>query len=582
MKPTAYLRQVTPLLASKVENRVDAWENLVTGLGNALRDKRKGQKFVRSLVLSEQLLDAMYSDDDLVATIVDAFPDQALRKGFHINIAPDDDKNRDSVQAAQGVGDEMMARLEDEFGTTEKANEAWRWGRLFGGGIMYVVADDGADENEELREDRIKTIISLEGLDRSELTPRTFYSDPDHPKFGQTETYLITASSANAQQGAQFLGATVHETRLIIFPGARTTRRRRAEQNGWDSSIIQRMQETLEDFNSSFSSVAHLMTDANQAVFKIKGLVEMISGGLKDELTARMQLVDVCRSVVRAVLLDADSESFERNSPSFAGIPDVLDREMMRLSAASHIPVTLLMGKSPDGENATGESDFRAFYGEVEAMQTHILKPRLKRWVKLNFLAKDGPTKGQEPDKWSITFPELWQLTPSEWAGVRKDQSETDENYILQGVLQPEEIRGSRFGPRGFSPETMIDPDLDLAEDELEPDTGEPDEPVVDEPQDEPADEPVEPAKAALTGVQSVFLITVAEQVQTGVITKESGVASLLAANPTMTNEEASTIAGEPSDDQPTPKPPPNGPPPPPPPSPGGGSGHEDEDEDED
>lgn len=98
------------------------------------------------------------------------------------------------------------------------------------------------------------------------------------------------------------------------------------------------------------------MTDAAQGVFKLKGLHSAVASNRNDELLKRMELVDMSRSISRSILLDAEDEDFRRDSYSFAGVPEVLEKMMLRLASAARLPVSLLMGQSPAGMNATGKA----------------------------------------------------------------------------------------------------------------------------------------------------------------------------------------------------------------------------------
>jgi hypothetical protein len=49
------------------------------------------------------------------------------------------------------------------------------------------------------------------------------------------------------------------------------------------------------------------------------------------------------------------------------------------VAGAADIPATILLGKSPDGMNATGDSDFRAYYDSIGSKQDNELRPLIER-----------------------------------------------------------------------------------------------------------------------------------------------------------------------------------------------------------
>jgi hypothetical protein len=83
--------------------------------------------------------------------------------------------------------------------------------------------------------------------------------------------------------------------------------------------------------------------------------------------------------------------------------------------------------------------------------------PAYERFLRILFRAKAGPTKGIEPDNWTVSFPPLWQPTEQERATTRKMVAETDAIYYDMGVVTSSEVRSSRFGSDEYSSETVID-----------------------------------------------------------------------------------------------------------------------------
>src|SRR5690606_6888876 len=204
----------------------------------------------------------------------------------------------------------------------------------------------------------------------------------------------------------------------------------------------------------------------------IQNLAEMLAADQEGLVLKRLEMLDMARSIERAVFMDAEKERFEYVTRSIAGMPETLDRLALRLSAGTGIPVTLLMGQSPAGLNATGASDIRLWYDNVRSQQNQHLTPRIGRVVRLAFLSKDGPTNGKEPEDWSISWRPLWQPTEKEQAETRYLTMQTDVGYIDRGVLSPRKVAESRFGGDRWSMETTVDIDDWDEFGEPEPDDG--------------------------------------------------------------------------------------------------------------
>jgi hypothetical protein len=150
-------------------------------------------------------------------------------------------------------------------------------------------------------------------------------------------------------------------------------------------------------------------------------------------------------------------EEYERHGVAVAGAADILQQFALRLAAAADMPVTLLMGQSPSGLGATGDSDIRFFYDRIAARQKRSLLPQLKRLHYLIMKSKQGPCEGVEPEQWSIVFNPLYQMSELDQATMRKTVAETDAIYIGQGVLSAEEVAASVYGGSEWTMERTID-----------------------------------------------------------------------------------------------------------------------------
>lgn len=422
-------------LAEKVVEtvvRLDAWQNAMTGLGT-LRDKLSYQKAVSSKRLADGELETLYTDDDICARIVEKLPSDAVRGGFNLKLdAEDNDEatstSRDIVEAVE------------ELDALRKLRQAWIWARLYGGGAVFIGADDGQEVFEPLDLERVRSIKFLNVLRRTQMQVVSYYDQVTEPHFGDPKLFRIVQLGAPQTNGSDsLLDVVVHESRFLHFRGVTTARLPVLSGDQWDDSVLQRVYGAIQQSSSAWMSVSHLMTDASQGVLKIENLMQMLSTGGEAMLRRRIQMMDLARSVCRAILVDANKESFERVSTSFVGIPDLLDRMMMRVAAAADMPVTELFGRSAAGMNATGEGDKRNWYDSVAAERTDKLQPKLKQLVRLVMATDDGPTQGKILDGWSIEFPELWQPTAAERATTFKTTADAITGLVNAQIALPEE-----------------------------------------------------------------------------------------------------------------------------------------------
>ncbi len=427
---------------SAVAARFDGWANIVTGQGTA-RDKRMYSEMSLDL-LTEAQEESLYRGSAMHRRAVDLLPDECFRVGFEVNVPGD----RELSQAMNT----RLAELEAEA----QFWEAHHLSRLNGGGLLLPVINDGQGPTDmPLDLNAIQTVDAINVFSRHEAWALDYYAEPLRAKYGHVRSFQLSPA-----MGGWFNEWTcVHSTRAIVFDGVRVQRHTRQAQQGWGDSIFVAMHEAIRDWGSSYGGAAHLVQDASQGIFKMPELTKLILEGRQDAVRAKMQLFDLYRSNMRALLL-GDKESFERVQTQFSGLDAVLMRLDFQLSAILGYPVTVLLGQAPAGLNATGSADLELFRSGAQAAQRRFLRPKLERFVRLIFLSKKGPSKGVEPKDWSIVFRPLAQPTAKETAEVRKLHAETDEVRARNGFITQKEGRGRLAGDE-YRDEVTLDATLD-------------------------------------------------------------------------------------------------------------------------
>lgn len=427
--------------------KLDNWTNIVTGLGTRLRDKRVHTQIGQPQNLSKGELEDLFAGNGLARKICQAPAFHMFREGFYVT---DNDKKK---------------RLQEKFrATSEEMNlinvleRVITFARLYGGAVIVMGANDGRDMSRPLDEEKIKSVDWLTILDRYAIIPVKWYGDPFAPKYGEPELYQITGGdSIPGPESLERVHSFVHESRILRFDGVVTPQSRKNHNNGWNDSVFVSLFEVLRGFAHIIASTETLMVDFSQAVYKYKGLSEVIAQKGKDLIQERAAVIDIMRSTMGAMVLDADGEAFERQATPMYGLPEMVDKWMYFISSEADMPATVLFGRSPSGMNATGDSDLILWYDRLVAERRMLIEPLVERLVTIILKAKDGPCKGREPKDWRIVWNPLWQMDQKDVIDARKTQAETDSIYLQWHVLSPEEVATSRFGGTDYSFETIID-----------------------------------------------------------------------------------------------------------------------------
>lgn len=418
-----------------IRTRRDVYFNSFSGFGGA-RDPLQRTGFVAEPMMNHTELEQLYRFYWLARRIVDLLPADACREGIDLNI---EDANKGAA----------INRRMDELLVWERIEEALRMARLYGGSVLLLGAIDGQEPTVPLIPEKVTEVASLTVLDRWQLTIRSSYDDPLKPEFGQPEFYSINPVTAGARENL----SVVHASRVIRFDGAWLPERVRVQNQGWDDSVFVAINQNLKQFGISVQSAAVLFQDFITKTLKIPNLAQLIADGQEDILFARIQYAVGQMSSLGVSLIGQDEEFAKVQTP-ITGLVELLVTFMDLTAAAAGLPRTRLFGQQL-GTLAGADETTRDYYDGVKAYQEKILRAPVTRIIKL-MLAEQ---KAKSVDDWSFEFSPLWQPTDKELAETRKTQAETDQIYISNGVLEPSEVAVSRFGPDGYSMETVIDPD---------------------------------------------------------------------------------------------------------------------------
>lgn len=442
--------------------RHDGYINMLTKVGTA-KDSTEAYVYAYEPPTPDVELAQIYESNGLFAKIIDKPAELAFKNGYNVKINDPD--------IEQFIMDSLEKLRFKECGV-----RATKWSRLFGGSAILMSIDDGGDLDEPLNWDAIRGIDKLIVFERPEITPdyQSLYSyTPDRvtfDKFGEPEYYLITP----VYGGQQF---RVHESRLLIFkngdlPRSCTTN---TEYMFFGAPEYNRIKRELRDTITSHGNGYRLLERCVQAVYKMKNLAATLATEKgENEVITRMQLIDMARSLINTMVIDAEGEDYSFQTFQMGGVKDIMDESCAMLSAVTHIPQTVLFGRSPAGMNSTGESDLANYYDYVGQIQEPMIRDNLITVIDIILAA--GKAKGNIPGEipeYTVEFKPLWNKTEKEQAELEQakataalTKAQAAQIYVDIQALDSVEIRRSLAKEESYDIEDVIteEDDLDIAE----------------------------------------------------------------------------------------------------------------------
>ena len=317
---------------------------------------------------------------------------------------------------------------EKRLGLQQKVLEALIRARLAGGAALYIGTGQ-SDPMQPLKPESISKggIKHINVLSKRVLQAGELDRDPESPGYGRPAYYNLSSGTAGQLR--------IHPSRLVVLQGATKPDPELDTGDGWGDSVLLAISKAIKDADSTAGNIASLVFEAKVDVIKIPNFMSMLSDpAYEEQMLKRMQLAMMAKGINGALLLDAE-EDYEQKQAQFGGLTDLMMAFMQLTSGASDIPMTRLLGQSPGGMNASGESDLRNYYDRISSGQELVLGPSLQ--VLDECLIRSA--LGSRPEEVFYNWRSLWQTTDTERATIGKTTADTIKT-IADTRLIPEDV----------------------------------------------------------------------------------------------------------------------------------------------
>ena len=394
---------------------VDSLTNLITGMGTG-KDKRSHGIYRNdnpiSLQGNQDQLNALYRTNWLAAKIVEIIPKDMGREW------------REFINDDDPALIERLEMEEKKLQIRKHITLAHTWARLYGTGFVVMDINDGQTVDKPVDISRIKKggLRHVKSIDRFRLsqTETQPISNPLDPNFGMPEWYRLNETAIR-----------IHSSRMLRFEGVPLPWDEFRRNNYFSDSILARLMNALINYDSVNDGTATMVTEANVDIMKITNLMSMVSNTKQRELLLkRMALAKMMKSNNNITMIDGNEELDVKNF-TFTGLPDIIDRMLKALSAASDVPATRLFGSSADGLNATGEGDQSNHYDNIKARQEDEYSPVLDYFDRIWEASME-----LAPNTIAYRWRPLFQMSESEQADVNLKRSQADTANVTMGAVK--------------------------------------------------------------------------------------------------------------------------------------------------
>lgn len=398
------------------------------------------------------------AQNGLIRAGCEMIADEMVEKGITLTTKGNNDPDTDK-QAKLDRLNELITKI-NLLPTLRKAVSISKY---YGGSLVYMDFDgiDTASENllnpliltkNELRGKKMRRLKVIEPYN---LSPGQYNAaDPLQEYYFKPRYWFVMGKAVDA---SRFL-PPVQENELptILRPA----------YNFFGIPLAQIVLDAVAHFTECREAEARLLTKFSLTVFKTNLNEQIFSGGDWAQIDNRVNNFVQYRSNDGVMLIDKESEDIDIKSTSLAGVKDIVSQAMEIVAAYFNEPVTKMWGLTPSGFN-TGESDLNNHYDHIASQQEKQLRDQIEYVLKVLQVQEWGEIDNEI----TFTFNPLSEEKEESIATVNKIKAETQQIYISNGVISPDEGReclkaDPKSGFNNLNEESV--PEEELSEEERE------------------------------------------------------------------------------------------------------------------
>lgn len=434
----------------------DVFSNALARLGAGTPNLMEGTNYsLARLTRDYGLLNALYREHWIIRRIIDIIPSDMVKNWITLTTE---------------VSPNLLKRMDLELRKTQliqKIKTGLQWGRLFGGAVgVMIVAGQGNDLSQplDLRFVMPGDFCGLLVLDRWNSVDPSLETVDDirDPEFGLPKYYTVTDNNTGRV-------VKVHYSRVLRFTGDDLPYWESQAEQQWGASVIESVFDELKKRDNVSWNIAQLTFMASLRVLKMGDLGEMLSAAdeqTKEELYRTIQAQNWLMSNMGLQVIDA-TDDMQSHQYTFGGIADVYKQFMIDIAGAARIPATKLFGRSPEGMNATGESDLTNYYDMIAQEQEAKLRPILNKLLPVMCMS----TFGAVPDDLDFEFDPVSEPSDKDRSDLAKSQAENVVTVFNAGLISArtalKELKQQGESIGAWS--NISDEDIQKASDEVEP-----------------------------------------------------------------------------------------------------------------
>lgn len=298
------------------------------------------------------------AQNGMIRACIQTVADDCTRTFGSVSIKNDELKKAEKINAAI-----------ERFGIKDLLHDVAETVGYFGGCLVYIDTDAEEhqrqlplaidDKSAELRNLKRFTVI-----DPINVYPGAYNStDPLAPDFYKPEFWYVMSKK-------------VHKSRLLRFVSNEVPILFKPAYNFFGIPQAQILWDYVAHFNNTRATIQELLNKYTMLVLKTGMQDALFGAGGLDNIEKRISLLSKYRNNNSVYAVDNTEELINIHTP-IMGMTDILKQQLELIASINRTPAVKLLGISPAGFNATGQSDIRNYYDYIQSQRESLFNKGL-------------------------------------------------------------------------------------------------------------------------------------------------------------------------------------------------------------
>lgn len=363
-----------------------------------------------------------------------------------------DEMTREWITLTGGEDPEKVSdlgkTLENKYNLREKCNQAFSVMGYMGGSFIYI--DTGTEdpalplsltkESAEFNSGKLRFVV----VDPITVSPLEYNSsEPLRADFMKPRAWMV-------------YGKRVHASRLITFVDNPPPALLAPAYNCLGIPQAQILWDYVLHWNKARAATVELLEKMNFMIFKTDAMEYLSTPNGLADLDAKVSFMNRYRSNNSVFVCDNETEDVQNVVSQIGGATDIAKQCLEFIAAIDRKPAVKLLGISPAGFNATGESDIRNYYDHIASKQEKF-RNELMRLIKAVELAEWGDVDSSV----SFEFNELGKEDEAQKVSTSTQMAQMLTALQEHQAISAEEVRAIM---RAYKPANLESLDEEMPE----------------------------------------------------------------------------------------------------------------------